>query len=318
MASQLHAMPSRTIPTFWPYPYAAGGQWKPQRVGGVTTAGYRVHNGASLFLQEMNGLLAAMAVANPVITALLAVIVFLEKDKLKKRSEDLEAALQNGSSSVVRTIEAQKQDFTNIANRLELLSKDSEKSAATFIGLSTALTESSAVSAKALGGVTEGLQDHGKSLAILVTNLSTKVSDTSATAITELGNKATQAVGAVAEQVARVEAALVANKEASIQAIAELATRNAEALKSVSDEIKKIEAAQVASKEASTQAIAELATKMAELLKQIGEGIKRVEAAQTESAKSAADSVAKLAQEVGQTSKSIKELQETLKSTVTL
>ena len=57
---------------------------------------------------------------------------------------------------------------------------------------------------------------------------------------------------------------------------------------------------------------------MAESLKQIGEGIKRVEAAQTESAKSAADSLAKLAQEVGQTSKSIKELQETLKSTVTL
>jgi len=128
----------------------------------------------------MNGLLAAMAVANPVITALLTIVVFLEKDKLRKRSEDIEAALKNSNASVVQTIEAQKQDFTNIADRLEALSKDSEKSAATLIGLSTALTESSAVSAKALGGVTEGLQAHATSVAALVTILSTKVSETSA------------------------------------------------------------------------------------------------------------------------------------------
>jgi hypothetical protein len=230
----------------------------------------------------MNGLLAAMAVANPVITALLTIVVFLEKDKLRKRSEDLEAALNNGNQSVVQTIEAQKSDFTNIANRLEALSKDSEKSAAAFIGLSTALTESSAISAKALGGVTEGLQAHATLVAALVTDLSTRVSDTSSAAI------------------------------------AELSTKNAESLKSVSDEIKKVEAAQVASKEASTQAIAELVIKTSESLKQIGEEIKRVEAAQTESAKTAADSVARLTQEVGQTSRSIKELQETLKSTVTL
>ena len=57
---------------------------------------------------------------------------------------------------------------------------------------------------------------------------------------------------------------------------------------------------------------------MAESLKHIGDEIKKVENAQAEAAKSASDSVAKLTQEVGQTSKSIKELQETLKSTVTL
>ena len=56
----------------------------------------------------MNGLLAAMAVANPVITALLTIVVFLEKDKLKKRSEDIEAALKNGNAAIVQTIEAQK------------------------------------------------------------------------------------------------------------------------------------------------------------------------------------------------------------------
>jgi hypothetical protein len=266
----------------------------------------------------MNGLIAAMAVANPVITALLTIVVFLEKDKLRKRSEDIEAALRNGNQSVVQTIEAQKQDFTNIADRLEALSKDSEKSAATFIGLSTALTDSSAVSAKALGGVTEGLQAHATSVAALVTDLSNKVSDTSAAAITDLSSKTSEAIKAVADQVAKVEAAQVASKEASTQAIAEMALKNAESLKQIGEEIKKVEAAQVASKEASTQAIAEMALKNAESLKQIGEEIKKVEAAQVEAAKSATDSLAKLTLEVGQTSKSIKELQETLKSTVTL
>ena len=112
----------------------------------------------------MNVLLAAMAVANPVITALLTVVVFLEKDKIKKRSEDLEAALKAGNQELVQTVAAQKENFENIASRLEALSKDSAKSAETFVGLSTALTESSAVSATALDGVTAGLEAHAKTI----------------------------------------------------------------------------------------------------------------------------------------------------------
>ena len=81
----------------------------------------------------MNGLLAAMAVANPVITALLTVVVFLEKDKIKKRSEDLEAALKAGNQELVQTVDAQKENFESIASRLEALSKDSAKSAATYV-----------------------------------------------------------------------------------------------------------------------------------------------------------------------------------------
>ncbi|MCS5706901.1 hypothetical protein NZK27_11935 [Synechococcus sp. FGCU-3] len=317
-----------------------------------------------------------MAVANPVITALLTIVVFLEKDKLRKRSEDIETALKNSSASIVQTIEAQKQDFTNIADRLEALSKDSEKSAETFIGLSTALTESSAVSAKALGGVTEGLQAHATSVAALVTDLSTKVSATSTAAIGELGNKtadaiktaadqltrieaaqiaskdaSTQAISdlalrstelsnnlsdisataisdlsiktaeaikLVAEQVAKVEAAQLASKEASTQAIRELIAKNIETLNTVSNEVKKVEVAQIASKEASAQAISELAARTSESLQQVADEIKRIEAAQAASAKSSAESLEKLTQEIGQTGKSIKELQETLKSTVTL
>jgi hypothetical protein len=45
---------------------------------------------------HVNTFLAAMAAANPVITVLLTVVVFLEKDKIKKRSEDLKAAVAIG------------------------------------------------------------------------------------------------------------------------------------------------------------------------------------------------------------------------------
>lgn len=346
----------------------------------------------------MNGLLAAMAVANPAITALLTIVVFLEKEKLKKRSEDIEAALRNGNASIVQTIEGQKEGFSNIADRLEALSKDSERSAATFIGLSTALTESSAVSAKALSGVTDGLYSHATSVSALVTNLSTKVSETCATAIgdlstktaesiksvtdniarvekaqvdskeatthaiskltlenkdlsTKLGDvcataigeisaKTTEAIKFVADNIARIEKAQVDSKEAATQtiseltlnnndlstklrdacvsAISDLSTMTADAHKAIADQVARVEAAQIASQEASSKAITDLATKTAESLKQVADQIKRVEAAQAEAAKSSAESVARLTQEVGQTSKSIKELQETLKSTVTL
>jgi hypothetical protein len=230
----------------------------------------------------MNALLAAMAVANPVFTALLTIIVFLEKDKLRKRSEDLEAAMKQGNLALIETISAQKEDFINIADRLEALSKDSEKSAATFIGLSTALTESSSVSAKALGGVTDGLQRHASSVSALVTDLSIHVT------------------------------------ESSEKTIAILREKTADSLKLISGEVSKVEQAQVASKEASTQAIAELATKSAESLRLVGDEIKKVEQAQVASAKASSESLAKVAAEIFQTGKSIKDLQETLKSTVTL
>ena len=187
----------------------------------------------------MNGLLAAMAVANPVITALLTVVVFLEKDKIKKRSEDLEAALKAGNQELVQTVAAQKENFENIASRLEALSKDSAKSAETFVGLSTALTESSAVSATALNGVTAGLEAHAKSVEGLVTNLSNHVSSTSATAIADLTKRSEETLQKVSANVQAIETS-------QCGAIETLSSSSKITLTSVIDEVKKVEAAQIA------------------------------------------------------------------------
>jgi len=187
----------------------------------------------------MNGLLAAMAVANPVITALLTIVVFLEKDKIKKRSEDLEAALKAGNQELVQTVAAQKENFENIASRLEALSKDSAKSAETFVGLSTALTESSAVSATALNGVTAGLEAHAKSVEGLVTNLSNHVSSTSATAIADLTKRSEETLQKVSANVQAIETS-------QSGAIETLSSSSKNTLTSVIDEVKKVEAAQIA------------------------------------------------------------------------
>ena len=187
----------------------------------------------------MNVLLAAMAVANPVITALLTIVVFLEKDKIKKRSEDLEAALKAGNQELVETVAAQKENFENIASRLEALSKDSAKSAETFVGLSTALTESSAVSATALNGVTTGLEEHAKSVEGLVTNLSNHVSSTSATAIADLTKRSEETLQKVSANVQAIETS-------QSGAIEILSSSSKNTLTSVIDEVKKVEAAQIA------------------------------------------------------------------------
>ena len=187
----------------------------------------------------MNLFLAAMAVANPLITALLTFVVFLEKDKIKKRSEDQEAALKAGNQELVQTVEAQKENFENIASRLEALSKDSAKSAETFVGLSTALTESSAVSATALNGVTSGLDRHAKSVEGLVTNLSNQVSTTASSAIGDLAKRSEETLQTVASQVT----SLGTSQSGTIET---LGVNSSNTLASISEQIKKVEAAQVA------------------------------------------------------------------------
>ena len=234
----------------------------------------------------MNGLLAAMAVANPVITALLTIVVFLEKDKIKKRSEDLEAALKAGNQELVQTVAAQKENFENIASRLEALSKDSAKSAETFVGLSTALTESSAVSATALNGVTTGLEEHAKSVEGLVTNLSNHVSSTSATAIADLTKRSE-------ETLLKVSANVQAIETSQEKAIANLGSQAEQTLQSVLTHVKSLQTSQ-------SDAIETLSSSSKNTLTSVIDEVKKVEAAQIAVANA------------------VKELQETLKNTVSL
>lgn len=75
-------------------------------------------NGGECLLKRMS-LLATMAVATPVITALLTVVVFLEKDKIKKRSENLEAALKAGNQELVQAVAAATSTLENVAKEVK-------------------------------------------------------------------------------------------------------------------------------------------------------------------------------------------------------
>ena len=117
--------------------------------------------------------------------------------------------------------------------------RDSAKSAETFVGLSTALTESSAVSATALNGVTSGLDRHAKSVEGLVTNLSNQVSTTASSAIGDLAKRSEETLQTVANQVT----SLGTSQSGTIET---LGVNSSSTLASISDQVKKVEAAQVA------------------------------------------------------------------------
>ena len=164
----------------------------------------------------MNGLLAGVAIANPVITGLLTLLVFLEGKKSNKRFEQIESALRDGNRSLIEavdnnrnairdSVDKQKGDFAKIADRLESLSKDTEESAKNFVEISDALTKSSAVSKEALGKVTTGLENHATSVSSLVTELTKKVSTTSQDSIKSLSVKTTDALSKISEEVSKIE-----------------------------------------------------------------------------------------------------------------
>ncbi len=164
----------------------------------------------------MNGLLAGVAIANPVITGLLTLLVFLEGKKSNKRFEQIESALKDGNRSLIEavdnsrneirdSVDKQKGDFAKIADRLESLSKDTEESAKNFVEISNALTKSSAVSKEALGKVTTGLENHATSVSRLVTELTKKVSTTSQDSIKSLSAKTTEGLTKISQEVSKIE-----------------------------------------------------------------------------------------------------------------
>ena len=164
----------------------------------------------------MNIALIIASIANPVITGLLTILFFLESKKSKKQIEYIQNSLNNVQKEVVSTvissgdqiknsIDKQKDDFTKLADRLELLSRDTEESAKNFVEISDALTKSSAVSKEALGNVTSGLENHANLVSGLVTDLTQKVSQTSADSIKDLSTQIVSSLKSVNDSVEKIE-----------------------------------------------------------------------------------------------------------------
>ena len=164
----------------------------------------------------MNIALIIASIANPVITGLLTILFFLESKKSKKQIESIQNSLNNVQKEVVSTvissgdqiknsIDKQKDDFTKLADRLELLSRDTEESAKNFVEISDALTKSSAVSKEALGNVTSGLENHANLVSGLVTELTQKVSQTSADSIKDISTQIVSSLKSVNDSVEKIE-----------------------------------------------------------------------------------------------------------------
>ena len=164
----------------------------------------------------MNIALIIASIANPVITGLLTILFFLESKKSKKQIESIQNSLNNVQKEVVSTvisssdqiknsIDKQKDDFTKLADRLELLSRDTEESAKNFVEISDALTKSSAVSKEALGNVTSGLENHANLVSGLVTELTQKVSQTSVDSIKDLSTQIVSSLKSVNDSVEKIE-----------------------------------------------------------------------------------------------------------------
>ena len=213
----------------------------------------------------MNGLLAGVAIANPVITGLLTLLVFLEGKKSNKRFEQIESALKDGNRSLIEavdnsrneirdSVDKQKGDFAKIADRLESLSKDTEESAKNFVEISDALTKSSAVSKEALGKVTTGLENHATSVSSLVTELTKKVSTTSQDSIKSLSAKTTEGLTKISQEVSKVQSS---NQDS----IKNLTTNTTEALSKISQEVSKIESSQNSLNTSLNKTITELTEK---------------------------------------------------------
>ena len=213
----------------------------------------------------MNGLLAGVAIANPVITGLLTLLVFLEGKKSNKRFEQIESALRDGNRSLIEavdnnrnairdSVDKQKGDFAKIADRLESLSKDTEESAKNFVEISDALTKSSAVSKEALGKVTTGLEKHATSVSSLVNELTRKVSSTSQDSIKSLSAKTTEGLTKISQEVSKVQSS---NQDS----IKNLTTNTTEALSKISQEVSKIESSQNSLNTSLNKTITELTEK---------------------------------------------------------
>ena len=263
----------------------------------------------------MNGLLAGVAIANPVLTGLLTLLVFLEGKKSNKRFEQIESALRDGNRSLIEavdnnrnairdSVDKQKGDFAKIADRLESLSKDTEESAKNFVEISDALTKSSAVSKEALGKVTTGLEKHATSVSSLVNELTRKVSSTSQDSIKSLSAKTTEGLTKISQEVSKVQSS---NQDS----IKSLSAKTTEGLTKIAQEVSKVQSS-------NQDSIKSLATSTTDVLAKISQEVGKIESSQNNLNTNLNKTINELIEKTGKTNDAINGLKETLNSTVSL
>ena len=234
----------------------------------------------------MNLLLTIAAVANPVLTALLTILVFLESKKSKKQIEDIQNSINTGNQSIVTSVVKQKDDFTKLAESFEALSKDTEESAKSFVEISNALTKSSAVSKEALGKVTSGLENHATLVTGMIDTLTAKVTNTSADSIKGITDKVSEAMNDINNAVSKIEI-------------------------SQSNSFTKLT-------ESNEKSLSGLMDKVSEAMNDINNAVSKIETSQNSLKDNLTESISKLSETTENTNKSISSLKEALKNMVSL
>ena len=105
----------------------------------------------------MNPLTSILLIANPLVTALLAAVVFLESRKQRNLLVAVEKAVTQSSRNVIEAVERQKEGFDAIAKSLKSISEDQGRSVETFTGISNALSTTSITNEQSLKNVVGAL-----------------------------------------------------------------------------------------------------------------------------------------------------------------
>jgi hypothetical protein len=105
----------------------------------------------------MNPLTSILLIANPLVTAILAAVVFLESRKQRNLLVAVEKAVTQSSRHVIEAVERQKEGFDAIAKSLKSISEDQGRSVETFTGISNALSTTSITNEQSLKNVVRAL-----------------------------------------------------------------------------------------------------------------------------------------------------------------
>jgi len=123
----------------------------------------------------MNPLTSLLLLANPIITAALTVVLFLESKKHKSLLATVEKAIVDSSRQVIEAVERQKDGFDAIALSLKTISEDQGRSVETFTGISSALTTSSTTNERSLNNLVIALNIANENTEKTMVNLSQRI-----------------------------------------------------------------------------------------------------------------------------------------------